>query len=75
MTDREHMKYMLKRADEREARIQALEVQRELLCDALEAKNEAIAKKDAVMLKMYAVMKRMAAMIPENAEKTEATTK
>lgn len=69
------MKFMLKRADEREARIQALEVQRELLCDALEAKNEAIAKKDEIMLKMYAVMKRMAAMIPENAEKAEATAK
>ncbi len=69
------MSYMLKKADEREARIQALEVQKELLLAAVEAKNEAIAKRDGVILKMYAAMKRMAKMIPENAEKAEATAK
>lgn len=42
MTDREHMSFMLKKADEREAKIQALEIQKELLLDTVEAKNEAI---------------------------------
>lgn len=68
MTDREHMSFMLKRADEREAKIQALEIQKELLLDTVEAKNEAIAKRDAVIHKMYAVMKRMATMIPDREE-------
>lgn len=72
MTDREHMSFMLKKADEREAKIQALEIQKELLLDTVEAKNEAIAKRDAVILKMYAAMKRMAAMIPDRKEATTA---
>lgn len=72
MTDREHMSFMLKKADEREAKIQALEIQKELLLDTVEAKNEAIAKRDAVILKMYAVMKRMATMIPDREEAATA---
>lgn len=72
MTDREHMSFMLKKADEREAKIQALEIQKELLLDTVEAKNEAIAKRDAVILKMYAVMKRMATMIPDREETATA---
>lgn len=72
MTDREHMSFMLKKADEREAKIQALEIQKELLLDTVEAKNEAIGKRDAVILKMYAVMKRMATMIPDREETATA---
>lgn len=66
------MSFMLKRADEREAKIQALEIQKELLLDTVEAKNEAIAKRDAVILKMYAAMKRMATMIPDREEAATA---
>lgn len=66
------MSFMLKKADEREAKIQALEIQKELLLDTVEAKNEAIAKRDAVILKMYAVMKRMATMIPDREETATA---
>ena len=66
------MSFMLKKADEREAKIQALEIQKELLLDTVEAKNEAIAKRDAVIHNMYAVMKRMATMIPDREETATA---
>lgn len=65
MTDREHMRHMLKRADEREEKIRCLEAENTILRLLAVSKDVDIAERDAIIRKMFAAMKRMVKLIPE----------
>lgn len=66
MTDKEIISGMLKRADERQKKIQRLEAENEILRILIKSKDTDIANQDLVIRKLVVAMKRMVSLIPED---------
>ena len=66
MTDKEIISGMLKRADERQKKIQRLEAEIEILRILIKSKDTDIANQDLVIRKLVVAMKRMVGLIPED---------
>ena len=66
MTDKEIISGMLKRADERQKKIQRLEAENEILRILIKSKDTDIANQDLVIRKLVVAMRRMVSLIPED---------
>lgn len=69
------MRHMLKRADEREEKIHCLEAENTILRLLAASKDVDIAERDAIIRKMFAVMKRMVKLITEEDGRSAKKTK